>query len=198
MVLRASLHTPCLRVPTYVMGACDTAHPNTFALGYRQESRPCTTAFSIAIARRFQCSIKHQSGQCQISLSGACQACVCARVLQPSEQPFMETLRSVCDQVKWFLFLLLLTVWGFACAFYILFRKDQGQSDVRAPHRHRIFTESYDCASRGFGYSHVIHIARHVQHCGETAEMWDEQQPVKWLLGAAAPLFAAVRLPHGS
>ena len=42
----------------------------------------------------------------------------------------METLRSVINQVKWFLFLLLLTVWGFACAFYILFRKDQKQSDV--------------------------------------------------------------------
>ena len=45
----------------------------------------------------------------------------------------METLRSVINQVKWFLFLLLLTVWGFACAFYILFRKDQKQSDVSPP-----------------------------------------------------------------
>ena len=47
----------------------------------------------------------------------------------------METLRSVINQVKWFLFLLLLTVWGFACAFYILFRKDQKQSDVSCPCR---------------------------------------------------------------
>ncbi len=29
--------------------------------------------------------------------------------------------------IRFFLFLLLLTVWGFACAFYILFRRDQSK-----------------------------------------------------------------------
>lgn len=47
------------------------------------------------------------------------------RVLQPTKNPFMDTLRAVIQDVKWFLFLLVLTVWGFTCAFYILFRKDQ-------------------------------------------------------------------------
>lgn len=37
----------------------------------------------------------------------------------------MDTLRAVIQDVKWFLFLLVLTVWGFTCAFYILFRQDQ-------------------------------------------------------------------------
>ena len=43
----------------------------------------------------------------------------------------METLRSVIMQTKWFIFLLLLTVYGFAAAFYTLFRYDQG-TDVSA------------------------------------------------------------------
>ena len=47
------------------------------------------------------------------------------RVLQPTKNPFMDTLRAVIQDVKWFLFLLILTVGGFTCAFYILFRKDQ-------------------------------------------------------------------------
>ena len=37
----------------------------------------------------------------------------------------MDTLRAVIQDVKWFLFLLVLTVWGFTCSFYILFRQDQ-------------------------------------------------------------------------
>ena len=52
----------------------------------------------------------------------------CARVLQPTSNPFMETLRSVIMRTKWFLFLLLLTVYGFAAAFYTLFRYDQKTS----------------------------------------------------------------------
>ncbi|KAK9804624.1 hypothetical protein WJX73_000016 [Symbiochloris irregularis] len=52
-----------------------------------------------------------------------------ARVLQPTSNPFMETLRSVIMQTKWFIFLLLLTVYGFAAAFYTLFRYDQGTDD---------------------------------------------------------------------
>ena len=46
-------------------------------------------------------------------------------MLQPTKNPFMDTLRAVIQDVKWFLFLLVLTVWGFTCAFYILFRQDQ-------------------------------------------------------------------------
>ena len=44
----------------------------------------------------------------------------------------MDTLRAVIQDVKWFLFLLVLTVWGFTCAFYILFRQDQ-QYEVCSP-----------------------------------------------------------------
>jgi hypothetical protein len=46
-------------------------------------------------------------------------------VLQPSKNPFVDTLRAVINDVKWFLFLLLLTMWGFCMSFYILFRRDQ-------------------------------------------------------------------------
>lgn len=57
--------------------------------------------------------------QCVNHLSNLC------RVLQPTKNPFMDTLKAVLQDVKWFLFLLVLTVWGFTCAFYILFRQDQ-------------------------------------------------------------------------
>lgn len=46
-------------------------------------------------------------------------------MLQPSKNPFIDTLRAVINDVKWFLFLLLLTMWGFCMSFYILFRRDQ-------------------------------------------------------------------------
>ncbi len=49
----------------------------------------------------------------------------CCRVLQPSKNPFVDTLRAVINDVKWFLFLLMLTMWGFCVSFYILFRRDQ-------------------------------------------------------------------------
>ncbi len=47
------------------------------------------------------------------------------RVLQPAKNPFIDTLTVVIEDVKWFLLLLGLTLWGYACAFYILFRHDQ-------------------------------------------------------------------------
>jgi len=52
-----------------------------------------------------------------------------ARCVQPTKNPFMETLRAVINDVKWFLALLLLTLWGFSCSFYILFRKDQQKQE---------------------------------------------------------------------
>ena len=52
--------------------------------------------------------------------------CVCCcRVFQPTKNAFVDTLRSVVADVKWFLLFLVLTMWGFAGAFYILFREDQ-------------------------------------------------------------------------
>ena len=53
-------------------------------------------------------------------------------MLQPAKNPFIDTLTVVIEDVKWFLFLLVLTLWGFACAFYILFRHDQ-QHEVIGP-----------------------------------------------------------------
>ncbi|DBA98675.1 hypothetical protein WJX77_002585 [Trebouxia sp. C0004] len=50
-----------------------------------------------------------------------------ARVFQPTKNAFVDTLRSVVADVKWFLLFLVLTMWGFAGAFYILFREDQQQ-----------------------------------------------------------------------
>ena len=49
----------------------------------------------------------------------------CCRVFQPTKNAFVDTLRSVVADVKWFLLFLVLTMWGFAGAFYILFREDQ-------------------------------------------------------------------------
>ncbi|KAK9858035.1 hypothetical protein WJX84_009559 [Apatococcus fuscideae] len=54
-----------------------------------------------------------------------------SRVLQPAKNPFIDTLTVVIEDVKWFLFLLVLTLWGFACAFYILFRHDQQHEEFR-------------------------------------------------------------------
>ena len=53
------------------------------------------------------------------------------RVFQPTKNAFVDTLRSVVADVKWFLLFLILTMWGFAGAFYILFREDQQQYEVR-------------------------------------------------------------------
>eukprot|EP00891_Asterochloris_glomerata_P008490 jgi/Astpho2/8490/Aster-x0358 len=48
-----------------------------------------------------------------------------SRVLQPHSSPFVETVREVMQEVKWFLALLIIVGWGFACSFYILFRQNQ-------------------------------------------------------------------------
>ena len=37
---------------------------------------------------------------------------------------FLDTLRWVLRDVKWFLAFLLLTMWGFACAFHVLYHRD--------------------------------------------------------------------------
>lgn len=47
------------------------------------------------------------------------------RVFQPTKNGFMDSLQSILDDVKWSLLFLVLTMWGFAGAFYILFREDQ-------------------------------------------------------------------------
>ena len=52
------------------------------------------------------------------------------RVFQPTKNAFVDTLRSVVADVKWFLLFLILTMWGFAGAFYILFREDQQQYEA--------------------------------------------------------------------
>ena len=59
-----------------------------------------------------------------------CERC---RVFQPTKNAFVDTLRSVVADVKWFLLFLVLTMWGFAGAFYILFREDQQQYQVSHP-----------------------------------------------------------------
>lgn len=51
-------------------------------------------------------------------------------MFQPTKNAFVDTLRSVVADVKWFLLFLVLTMWGFAGAFYILFREDQQQFQV--------------------------------------------------------------------
>ena len=76
--------------------------------------------------------------------------------MQPSKNPFLDTLKAVVIDIRFFLFLLLLTVWGFACAFFILFRNDQSKhvrmprlprgtcrSDCPdQPHTHHVFSTS--------------------------------------------------------
>lgn len=60
------------------------------------------------------------------------ETCVdsCRRVFQPTKNSFVDTLRSVLEDVKWSLLFLVLTIWGFAGAFYILFREDQDKFTV--------------------------------------------------------------------
>ncbi len=52
------------------------------------------------------------------------------RVFQPTKNAFVDTLQSILDDVKWSLLFLVLTMWGFAGAFYILFREDQAEYEV--------------------------------------------------------------------
>lgn len=52
------------------------------------------------------------------------------RVFQPTKNAFVDTLQSILDDVKWSLLFLVLTMWGFAGAFYILFREDQAEFEV--------------------------------------------------------------------
>ena len=59
--------------------------------------------------------------------TASCCALPGCRALQPAKNPFLDTLKTVVVDIRFFLFLLLLTVWGFACAFYILFRRDQSK-----------------------------------------------------------------------
>lgn len=54
------------------------------------------------------------------------------RVFQPTKNAFVDTLRSVLDDIKWSLLFLVLTMWGFAGAFYILFREDQANYQVES------------------------------------------------------------------
>lgn len=78
-----------------------------------------------AHAKQAHAKNAHASTHCLVLLpSPQCVLPAC-RVLQPTKNPFMDTLKAVIQDVKWFLFLLVLTVWGFTCAFYILFRQDQ-------------------------------------------------------------------------
>ena len=59
----------------------------------------------------------------------AAYLCGC-RVFQPTKNAFVDTLQSILDDVKWSLLFLVLTMWGFAGAFYILFREDQAEYEV--------------------------------------------------------------------
>ena len=70
------------------------------------------------------------------------------RVFQPTKNAFVDTLRSVVADVKWFLLFLVLTMWGFAGAFYILFREDQQQFQASS---HVIRGEEGGGGGGGFG-----------------------------------------------
>jgi len=69
------------------------------------------------------------------------------RVFQPTKNAFVDTLRSVVADVKWFLLFLVLTMWGFAGAFYILFREDQQQFQVTSSHAHAASSIGLACTS---------------------------------------------------
>lgn len=45
---------------------------------------------------------------------------------------FVETLRGVLRDARWFMAFLALTLWGFAVAFHTLFRFDQDRFEVRS------------------------------------------------------------------
>ncbi|KAK9917231.1 hypothetical protein WJX75_002125 [Coccomyxa subellipsoidea] len=47
------------------------------------------------------------------------------RPFRASKFGFVDTLRVVLSDVKWFLLFLFFTMWGFACAFHVLYRSDQ-------------------------------------------------------------------------
>jgi hypothetical protein len=51
----------------------------------------------------------------------------------------VDTLKAVIIDVRWFLVLLLITMWGFSCAFYILFRQVLPITDKPTGHGRQIW-----------------------------------------------------------
>jgi len=94
--------------------------------------------YQTLVAHHFACHMLHATLACAAATAAAAAAVWLAatvlymlcRVFQPTKNAFVDTLRSVVADVKWFLLFLVLTMWGFAGAFYILFREDQQQFQV--------------------------------------------------------------------
>ena len=47
------------------------------------------------------------------------------------DSSMLDTLKAVVGSIRWYLLLMILTVYSFACAFFILFRNDYRKCDVR-------------------------------------------------------------------
>ena len=56
------------------------------------------------------------------------------RVFASAKSSLVDTLKVVISDVKWFLLFILLTLFSFALAFHILFRKNK-EVDVRLSHQ---------------------------------------------------------------
>jgi hypothetical protein len=46
-------------------------------------------------------------------------------VFTPARFSLVDSLRQVVVDIRWYLLFLLLMMWGFACAYCVLFRRDQ-------------------------------------------------------------------------
>ena len=55
---------------------------------------------------------QHDPRPAEVLRSGAYNRGLQCRVLQPTKNPFIDTIKAVLNDVKWFLFLLLVTMFG--------------------------------------------------------------------------------------
>ncbi|GFR52328.1 hypothetical protein Agub_g14867, partial [Astrephomene gubernaculifera] len=88
-----------------------------------------TYGLQVAIAVLLLCRIEH--GPYWLTFAVATQAILLvvrltffSRVFRSTTFDFMSSLETVIREVGWFLAVLLLFMWGFACAFFTIFRDD--------------------------------------------------------------------------
>ena len=59
--------------------------------------------------------------------------CVLCSAFVAVDSSMLDTLKAVVGTIRWYLLLLVLTVYSFACAFFILFRKSLKECEVSIP-----------------------------------------------------------------
>lgn len=77
-----------------------------------------------------------------------------SRVFKSTRFAFLETIRDVISEIRYYFVAMLIIMWGFSLSFYILFRRDQGvhNFDTLATS----FLKVYMSASGGLDYTEML------------------------------------------